>query len=98
LPSFVSLATFSQNDQNLLPNKVTARFNLRSKLDMAKLAETFAHMTSPRTNKFRGLVFKIASPKSTFLVFENGQVVCVGARDQYHALQGARRLVRLFCR
>jgi len=49
----------------------------------------------PLTNKFRGLVFKLASPKSTFLVFENSQVVCVGARGQYHALHGARRLVRL---
>jgi len=56
---------------------VTARFNLRRKLDLAKLAEKFTHMTSPLTNKFRGLVFRMASPKSTFLVFENGQVVCV---------------------
>jgi transcription initiation factor TFIID TATA-box-binding protein len=74
---------------------ITAKFCVKISLDINLIRTNFPEITSPIGNKFRGLVFRIPSPKSTFLIFENGKIVCVGARDHSHALHGARVLVKL---
>ena len=74
---------------------IVASIVLGLRLDLNFLAETLDHCKYI-PEQFPGLVFYMATPKATFLVFETGRLVCTGTTSETALHKAVARLVRLF--
>ncbi|MEM2875720.1 MAG: TATA box-binding protein [Candidatus Bathyarchaeia archaeon] len=47
-----------------------------------------------RPKQFPGVVFKLKRPSTTFLIFESGKMVCVGAKSENEAKRASLKIVQ----
>ncbi|MEA2054176.1 MAG: TATA-box-binding protein [Candidatus Thermoplasmatota archaeon] len=59
---------------------IVATTSIAEKLDLNRISKTLPN-TSYRPNLFPGLVLRIEKPKTAFLLFKSGKVVCTGAKN-----------------
>jgi len=73
---------------------VVASGNLGMRLDLDAIARAFPNAKhAPGT--FPGLVFRLEKPKTATLLFENGKLVCTGAKSESEAINAAYRVSQL---
>jgi len=71
---------------------VVASGTLEHKIDLDAVVQAFPE--AEYRGKFPGVVFRMERPSTTFLIFGNGKLVCVGARSEKEAKRALRNLVR----
>jgi transcription initiation factor TFIID TATA-box-binding protein len=72
---------------------VVASGALKHRIDLNAVEKAFPE-AEYRPGRFPGLVFKLKRPSTTFLIFGNGKLVCVGARSEKETRTALRTLVR----
>jgi transcription initiation factor TFIID TATA-box-binding protein len=72
---------------------VVASGALKHGIDLNAVVQAFPE-AEYRPGRFPGLVFKLKRPSTTFLIFGNGKLVCVGARSEKETRMALRKLVR----
>ena len=71
---------------------VVASARLDQRIDLRAAAASFPEKTRmPGT--FPGLVFRMENPKSSLLIFENGNIICAGTRSEHEARRAIMRCV-----
>ena len=50
--------------------------------------------TEYEPEQFPGLVYKIAEPNATFLLFSNGKLVCTGTKSRQQLEESMRQLLK----
>jgi len=73
---------------------VVASGNLGMRLDLDAIARTFPN-AKHAPGAFPGLVFRLEKPKTATLLFENGKLVCTGAKSESEAINAAYRVSQL---
>jgi len=72
---------------------VVASGTLKHRIDFDTVVHAFPE-AEYRPRQFPGVIFKLKRPSTTFLIFESGKLVCVGARSEKEARTALRKLVR----
>ena len=71
---------------------VVASGALERRIDLDAIVQAFPE--AEYRGKFPGVVFKLERPSTTFLIFANGKLVCVGARSEKKVKTALRKLTR----
>ena len=69
---------------HIIMENVVASARVDQKIDLKAAAASFSEKAY-RPGTFPGLVLKMEKPRSSFLLFENGNIVCTGTRSEIDA-------------
>lgn len=88
----------SQERAHALKPKITiqnvvASARLKHGVDLNAIIKAFPHVQY-RPQVFPGLVFRLKKPKSCFLIFNSGNMVCTGAKSEREARRAVLKVVR----
>lgn len=72
---------------------VVASGVFKHRIDLNAVVQTFPE-AEYRPEQFPGVIFRLKRPTTTFLIFESGKLVCVGARSEKEVERAFRTLVR----
>ncbi|MFB0504100.1 MAG: TATA-box-binding protein [Candidatus Bathyarchaeia archaeon] len=72
---------------------VVASGAMKHRIDLNAVVQAFPE-AEYRPGRFPGVVFRLKRPSTTFLIFGNGKLVCVGARSEKEAKMALHELVR----
>ena len=61
-------------------------------MDLLKLKEKFINDAAYDKKRFPGLILKFMNPKSSFLIFHNGKVVCTGTKSVSNSETAAKNM------
>ena len=71
---------------------VVASGVLKHRIDLNAVVQAFPE-AEYRPKQFPGVIFRLKRPRTTFLIFESGKLVCVGARSEKEVKTAFRNLV-----
>lgn len=73
---------------------VVASTSLRKKLKLEELLQQLEN-SEYQPDTFPGLVYRIKDPSATFLIFQTGNVICVGSRSVQQAKKAVGKLISI---
>ena len=71
---------------------VVASGVLRQNIDLNAVMKEFPE-AKRRPKRFPGVILRAKCPSVTFLIFESGKIICVGARSEREAEKALRKLI-----
>jgi len=71
---------------------VVASGTLERNIDLDAIVQAFPE--AEYRGKFPGVVFKLERPSTTFLIFANGKLICVGAKSEKEVKTALQKLTR----
>jgi transcription initiation factor TFIID TATA-box-binding protein len=72
---------------------VVASGALKQRIDLNAVVQAFPE-AEYRPKRFPGVILRLKRPSTTFLIFRNGKLVCVGARSEKETEIALRKLAR----
>jgi len=87
------MMTVSKAELAIKIENVVASGTLKHRIDFNAVVQAFPE-AEYRPRQFPGVIFKLKKPSTTFLIFESGKLVCVGARSENEAKRALQKLVR----
>jgi len=79
---------------NVKVHNVVVSASLGVELNLEAVAEAFPNVEY-QPKAFPGLVFRLEKPKTATLLFENGKLICVGAKSEREAQKAVLKVVEL---
>ncbi len=76
---------------SLKVQNIVATTSLNVQVPLTKLARSHGN-TEYNPEQFPGLVYKLAEPTATFLLFTNGNLVCTGTKNRQQLEESMKRL------
>ncbi|CAK5073269.1 unnamed protein product [Meloidogyne enterolobii] len=76
---------------------IVSTVNLDVRLDLNQIAKT-ALNSEYNPKRFSAVIMRIRDPRSTALIFNNGKIVCTGAKSEEASRLAARRFARIIQR
>jgi TATA-box binding protein (TBP) (component of TFIID and TFIIIB) len=86
----------SEMPKPILQN-IVSTVNLDVRLDLNQIAKT-ALNSEYNPKRFSAVIMRIRDPRSTALIFNNGKIVCTGAKSEEASRLAARRFARIIQR
>jgi len=83
----------SKSEVNVKIENVVASGELKNRIDLSAVVHAFPE-AEYRPRQFPGVIFRLKRPRTAFLIFESGKIVCVGASSEEEAREALRKLVR----
>jgi transcription initiation factor TFIID TATA-box-binding protein len=74
---------------------IVATTNLDGKLNIEKIAQTLEKVIY-EPEQFPALIYRLNEPKTTFLIFPNGKLVCTGAKSEKDVTEAINRVFEIF--
>ena len=85
--------TLPQTKPVISIENVVATGKVNQSLDLTEIAAKFSH-AEYEPDRFPGLVFRLASPKTSTLIFRTGNMVCTGSRAEDQANVALNKVVK----